>query len=288
MSLKHVTVIVFAGAYQVAAKRVQKLKAFRYIAEMPRRIGDSATLFLTAYGRQQLTRMAEVGNREPPTYFRRRTVLKRMTLSHELEVMDAKAAILPALRKQTMWSLREFTTWSTLSQFRVDHLNGTQTTVKPDGFLSLINGYGNIADFFLEIDRSNETQAILTAKCRAYRSHYSSGNFAVRAGHPRSAYRSHPFRVLVIVPSDERRNNLASQLCSLDRPIHSQVWLTTRTELLADPLGAIWICPLDYANATINTAYAPSTDPIRALQYRTAPDRERLVAKQIRKRRLLD
>jgi len=284
MSLRQASQIIFDGAYPSAAKRIQKLKSASYVAELPKRIGDQSILYLTARGRRRL-----IGGIDPPSrQFRRHRTLTSLTLAHDLEVMDAKVAIVIALRRCKDWSVREFTTWPQLSQFRVDQMNGTHATVKPDGFLSLSNCAGIVVDFFLEIDRAHETQAILEAKCHAYRSHYLSGNFAARLGHPRSAYRSHPFRVLVVVPSDERRNNLALRLCALERPIHNQVWLTTRAALLADPLAAIWICPQDYAHAIANSRYARFGEPIAARQYRTASDRERFVAEQIRKRRLLE
>jgi hypothetical protein len=62
----------------------------------------------------------------------------------------------------------------------------------------------------------------------------------------------------------------------------TQVWLTTLSELITDPLGSIWVKPTDYRAATRGTPYDP-TRPGRDRLYRTQPDREALIERKIRR-----
>ncbi len=59
------------------------------------------------------------------------------------------------------------------------------------------------------------------------------------------------------------------------------VWLTTFSEVKADPLGAIWMRPLDYREITKGTLYDPSRP--RTGAYRRDPVREGLVAAELKK-----
>ena len=122
--------------------------------------------------------------------------------------------------------------------------------VKPDGFIRVEET--NAADevyeyaFFLEVDRGTETLDTLTERCHCYREHYASGGFALSRGGTRNEREAFPYRVLVVLPSEARRDNLAEKLLTLNPPIETQVWLTTRRELMSDPLGEIWVRPREY------------------------------------------
>ena len=61
----------------------------------------------------------------------------------------------------------------------------------------------------------------------------------------------------------------------------TMVWLTTFSEVKADPLGAIWMRPLDYREITKGTLYDPSRP--RTGAYRRDPVREGLVAAELKK-----
>jgi hypothetical protein len=66
-----------------------------------------------------------------------------------------------------------------------------------------------------------------------------------------------------------------------------QAWLTTLDEVLCDPLGKVWVCPLDYAHATTGTMYAP--EHWRGVgTYVRRPEREKLVEERITKRTLFE
>jgi hypothetical protein len=56
--------------------------------------------------------------------------------------------------------------------------------------------------------------------------------------------------VLFVVPNEERRNNMAERLLQNNPPVRTMVWLTTFQEVTTDPLGAIWMRPIDYREVT--------------------------------------
>jgi hypothetical protein len=103
---------------------------------------------------------------------------------------------------------------------------------------------------------------------------------AERNGAPRSEFRDFPFRVLFVFKTAERRNNTARDLIYSNPPIREQVLLTTMSEFLADPLGSIWIRPLDYLN--LGLPESPSSGV-----YRRQTGRDALIESQIVKHRLL-
>lgn len=130
-------------------------------------------------------------------------------------------------------------------------------------------------------------QRVLAEKALCYRDFYSRGGFAQRCGGDAEDFRHHPFRVLFVLQNAERRNNLAERLMNCSPPVKFQAWLTTQDEVLREPLGKVWICPLDYSHATVGTIYAPEhwrgTDG-----YVRRPERERLVEERIIKRTLFE
>lgn len=58
----------------------------------------------------------------------------------------------------------------------------------------------------LEVDRSTETRNTLA------RRFYRQGGLAVRYGATREAYKVFPFRVLIVLPNEERRNSGAKEI----------------------------------------------------------------------------
>lgn len=197
--------------------------------------------------------------RPSPPPFERRARVSDLTLRHELEVMDAKAAIAAAVGWISNLKVIEFTTWPMLCQFDVHLRSHAQVRVKPDGLIRVeeeaTNGAVYEHTIFLEVDRGTETLDTLAHRAACYREHYSSGGHAASFGAPREAYADYPFRVLMVLPSEERRNNLAERLLSLSPPIETQVWCTTSADLSANPLGAIWIRPRDYREATRDSSF---------------------------------
>jgi hypothetical protein len=90
----------------------------------------------------------------------------------------------------------------------------------------------------------------------------------------------------MVLLTEERRNNMAERLLQNDPPALTMVWLTTFSEVITDPLGAIWMRPVDYREITQGTQYDPSRR--RTGAYRREPARERLVAAELKKLRLFE
>jgi len=292
MSLRHVAALHFGGKQEAAKKRVQKLKAAGYLRERGRRIGDPSLLHITkkAYAllRQEgrLDRFPHV----PSALVERRAEVSELTLRHELAVMDVKAALTAAISLHPSLSLAEFSTWPALFQFSARPSGSgwasREVLVKPDGFIRIRekDGEGTFEhSFFVELDRSTESNEVLAQKAACYLDFYQSGGFAVRSGGSREGFREFPFRVLVICKNDERRNNIAERLFQNNPPTLAQVWLTTHAEILVAPLGEIWMRTKDYLETTFGTRFAPDKSRIENRAYRRQHEREKLTALRLRK-----
>ena len=79
---------------------------------------------------------------------------------------------------------------------------------------------------------------------------------------------------------------MAERLLQNEPPALTMVWLTTFAEITADPLGAIWMRPLDYRNITKDTQYDPRRP--RTGAYRRDPAREEMVTAELKKLRLFE
>lgn len=293
MTGAHVATLFFDGKREYTKKRLQKLKAAGFIGERTRRVNQPSILFLTRKGFTLLQRGDHLSGLPVPgaRSFEDRAQVRELTLQHELEIMDVKAAFHAALAGDESFALQEFSTWPLLHQFEIARDgDGASVRVKPDGYLSIHEWEegtsGFVHDCFLEVDRSNETQDVLVAKANAYRNYYNTGGFAVRHGATPADFQSFPFRVLLVMKSAERRNNTAERLVQNNPPILKMTWLTTLAEVMSDPLGAIWIRPDDYRAATAGTPFdAERVTPVGV--YRRLTEREAWVETKIKKRRLL-
>jgi hypothetical protein len=292
MTLAHATALHFSGKYNAASKRMQTLRTAGYVGDRRQRVGEPSLLYLTKKAFDHLTAEGKLHAFPKLTaeQFARRCQIKPATLRHELAVMDVRVAITAAIRASTTHQIDEFTTWPLLSQFNAFHSSQRQRiVVRPDGFLRLaeIDGEQNEHNFFLEFDRSNEVQQVLAEKALCYRDFYSTGGFAKRCGGGAEQFRDYPFRVLIVLQNRERRNNLAERLMNCTPPVKFQAWLTTLDEVLTNPLGKVWVCPLEYAHATAGTIYAP--EHWRGMgSYVRRPEREKLVEERIIKRTLFE
>ncbi len=295
MTTAHVAALHFNNRKEATKKRLQTLKAAKLIAERPRRAYEPAILFLTQAGLAVLDKQGILAEYPPfpiPTLLRRAHV-SEVTVRHELSVMDVKAAITSAIRGTTNLSVHEFTTWPHLIQFgtRIARVRATSQTVKPDGFFRVIEQTAGDEQsthaFFIEIDRSTETQETLANRAACYVEHYRSGSFAVRNGARTAAYREYPFRVLFILKTAERRNNMVEHLLRATPPILSHVWVTTQDEITTRPLGSIWLRPIDYRAAVLGTPHEVTRDrPLHA--YRRNVLREQFIENRVRKHRLFE
>jgi hypothetical protein len=293
MTAKHIAALYFDGSREAAKKRLQKMKAVGLIAERKRRVNEPSVLSLTRKshalleGRDLLSQFPRLS----PSVFEKRANVSDLTLRHELEVMDVKAAFHSALKNSATFSIAEFGTWPRLHEFRASRpgYGGDEVLVKPDGFIRIHENEkdGGVSEhtFFLEVDRSTEKQETLLNRARCYLDYYKSGGFAVRNGAARSAYKEFPFRVLMVLKNAERRNNTAERLLESNPPILTLVHLSTFAEVTADPLGAVWIRPIDYRDAVRATPFETTK---RTGAYRRQTEREAVVEKAIRRSSLFE
>lgn len=288
MTLAHISALYFDGRQEAAKKRMQKLKAAGLIGERKRKVYEPSILFLT---RQGFTLLTERGLLEgfpklPWMSLQKRLQVSDLTLRHELQVMDAKAAVGAALQRGTVFRLAEFSTWPVLFQFQASPTRGPELLVKPDAFVRIREHVAKEVfehTFFVEVDRSTETLDTLARKALCYLDFYQRGGLAVRSGRPRSEYKDFPFRVMMIFKTDERRNNTAEKLLTGNPPILTQVWLTTMSEMLSDPLGRIWIRPLDFRSVV-----GEFNGNVRRDVYRRQTERDLLIAGHIKKVHLFE
>ena len=262
MTAAHVAAFHFGGSKEAAKKRLQKLKAAELISERRRHVNEPSILFLTRKGFALLSseNLLAAFPRLSATAFEKRANVSRLTINHELEVMDVKAAFYSALKNSKTFSIAEFSTWPRLHEFKARRsgYDGAEVLVKPDGFIRIHEKEkdGGVSEhtFFLEVDRSTETQAILVSRAGCYLDYYKSGGFAVRNGASHSAYKEFPFRVLIVLKSAERRDNTAEKLLHSNPPIRTLIYLSTFSEVTADPVGTIWIRPADFEREAPNHA----------------------------------
>lgn len=292
-TLAHLADLFFDGRKEAAKKRLQKLKSAGLIRERARRASEPALLFLTTDAFDQL---AERGLLAPYPPLGRKAFEKRIqvspaTMLHELDVVSAKASVVRALAGSDTLRVEEFCTWPALNEFETESRTQGRVTVKPDGFLRIHenNSQGELFEhnFFVEVDRSTESQQIVAQKVANYLEHYRTGGFAESLGLSPDAYKDAPFRVLMLFRNAERRNNAAERLLQNDPPIRTMVWLTTHDDFFNDPLGKIWLRPHDYDLATKTTPFAVQEST--SLQtYRRNVARDEWVSRNAERLRLLD
>jgi hypothetical protein len=293
MTAAHVATLFFDGKNPYTKKRLQKLKAAGFISERSRRVNEASILFLTRKAFGLLSREGHLSDfpRLGANSFESRANVSNLTLKHELEIMEVKAAFHAALAPGKQFSILAFSTWPLLNQFETSRDGRGSVLVKPDGYIRIheqeTGTKGFVHDCFLEVDRSSEVQDVLIAKANDYLTYYNSGGFAVRNGGTVAEKKSFPFRVLMVLKSAERRNNIAERLAQNNPPILMMTWLATLAEVTSDPLGTIWIQPSAYRDVTTGTPF----DTERKLpsgMYRRQPEREAFIESKIKKLRLLE
>lgn len=254
MTTTQIASIHFAGRAEMTKKRLQRLTAVGLIRRRQRARFEPAIHMLAKGGIETLRRLG-IFHEYPlldAAHIERRASVSATTLQHELAVMDVKTAIHHAANSAGL-ALTEFTTWPLLNQFTVSDSKGLRVLVKPDGFFRLVKAQPSKDarewSFFVELDRSTEVQARLIARARHYVEHFRASRLTA-AGRDRR-----PFQVLYILENAERRNNTAERLLSITPPILNHVWLTTFEEVTRDPLGPIWIRPIDYRDRLDDTLF---------------------------------
>lgn len=298
MKLSHISRLYFEGKEEAAKKRVQKLKNAGYIRERKgRRAYESAILSLTKRAYEALIERGALS--EYPSIgwksLEKRLDVSDGTLRHELLVLDAKTALAPAIEQTPGLSITEFSVWPRLCEFSIAR-RSVPSVVRPDGLLRIgeveAGGSRNELVFFLEVDRGTEGHDVLVEKAVDYRHYLDHGDLRERVGGEGKV----PFRVLMVLktttrrgaPSVERRNNIAEALLLRPEKFGNFIWLTTLEELTGDPLGAIWVTPSTYREATRGTEFEPKERRVTNGPYKRRPERERLVEEKVAKKRLLE
>jgi Replication-relaxation len=293
MTASQIAVFYFEGKKEAAKKRLQKLKAAGLIGERRRRVNEKSVLSLTRKGHVLLQEEKLLASfpKLSQAAFEKRASVSELTLQHELEVLDVKAAFYSALRKSETFTIAEFSTWPRLHEFKASPpgIGSDDVLVKPDGFIRIQEKEkdGGLSEhtFFLEVDRSNETQGTLVRRAACYLDYYKSGGFAARNGARRSDYKKFPFRVLIVLKNAERRNNTAERLEGSNPPILTLAYLSTFPEVLTDPVGPVWIRPVDYREVVAGSVLGRQT---RTRVYRRSQARETLVEQVIKRMTLLE
>jgi hypothetical protein len=291
MTLTHLSALFFDDRVESAKKRLQKLCAARYLTQRPRRLYQHAIYQLTNRSIYHLQRLGVTdAYRLPPRYnLQRRMQVSELTLRHELEVLDLRTAIHRRVDQNEFLELLEISTWPLLSQFTIVDEFGDERIIRPDGFFRLCQQHEAKSTehaCFIEIDRSSESLSRLTQRAVDYRQFQRDGGLALWNGRPVTEARRFPFRVLYVLENAERRNNVTEELLRLSPPILTLIWLTTRKEILQNPLGTIWITPREYRDVIEDSEFDSLSSP-RSYHYRRHSDRERFVDLHLAKRALL-
>lgn len=282
MTVEQIAKLHFNGSRENTYKGLQRLKKAGYLKERKRHVTQPSVLLLAGKSYELLKAKGLLA--DYPEFSKsaeeKRSQVSAATIEHELAVMDVKAAIVPALAEP--FKAVEFTTWPRLIEFQVMHpRSGNPLTIKPDGFIRIHEGNQYEYTFYLELDRSTEKVDTLVSRAIGYVQYYRSGGLAVKYGKDRSANYEHPFRVLMVFKSAERRNNVALELLKV--PILTQVWLATLGEVMVDPLGPIWIRPLDVRDKLTGTPFLKTS----LKNYERYPEREAFIENRVPKHRLL-
>lgn len=298
MTLEHLTRLYFNNRSEAAKKRIQLLKSERYLNERVRNLFEPSILYLAE---RAFTALLERGMlKEYPrltwNQLKKRAYVSGLTLRHECSVLDVKTSLSCAVKLLPHYELVEFSTWPRLYQFeavqppRPGTYGTTKVLIEPDGLVRIYEHTSAEDTFehvlFLEIDRSTEPRETLALRACGYQDYYRRGGLAARYGASAEDYEDFPFRVLFVVPNEERRNNMAERLLQNNPPVRTLVWLTTFQEITTDPLGAIWMRPLDYREITRGTEFDPSRP--RTDVYRRRKEREEFVAGELTKLSLFE
>jgi hypothetical protein len=251
MTRRHIALLLFDGRMEATKKRLRVLTSSKHLSAQRRQPNEAAVYSLTKKGFDALRTYVGTTAQLATRWSRaeRRLRVSALTLQHELDVVSFRVSMVAAIRARSDEDvILEFCTRPSLIAFKVNLPWEPTITVKPDGFAHVRTRRrdGRLEDhfFFIEIDRSTESQALLLKRLAAYGEFYRRGGFARRRGGTLQDYKRYPFRVLVTCRSLERMRNLAVELAKRFRT-GTQIWLTTFAESLASPLQQIWLTPSD-------------------------------------------
>ncbi|MBX7257337.1 MAG: replication-relaxation family protein [Candidatus Hydrogenedentes bacterium] len=189
-------------------------------------------------------------------------------LTHELKLYDLKVLLESAINAHPNLRAVEFGVWPLPYVFEVSY-KGKTSAQKPDGFLHVREhpspGQAPVSHYFyIEFDhRGSEKLDIILQKTEKYQLYLKNG-FGHRIGKPDAPKADRSFRVLFVVDtadSDTRRDNICAKLAGAR--IGTLAHVTTFKDLVAKPLGAVWLTPKDYEDWHAVGKHGPA--PTRAL-----------------------
>jgi hypothetical protein len=235
----YLTFSFFDGHYEAAKKRLQLLSRAGLVQNNDRSVTGRSILRITNRGLEAIDcSHTQPGFPQIPKWMHR----------HELMLSDVCARLQLAAAQAGLDF--EFSTDSAAFDFTVqcdEHLRLEK--VRPDAFAVVRTIESGLCQyFFIETDRSTETQGHLIHLARQYREHQRSGDFAERMGNPYEPKKA-PFRVLLVVKSEQRMRRTVASLNEY-ADIRTLFWITTLERFLKDPLAPIWQCPIDFSEST--------------------------------------
>ena len=294
MTTADVQQLFFAGNYETAKKRLQKLKRARVLTERKGRgVYGRSILHLTVQGFRILqTTTALHDNGYPPIsekQFKNRAAVAESTLNHELDVMKVKTAILSHMSPSEQFSVIQFSTWPVLYRFMAQATDTDRAILfNPDGFIRIHDTdpppRGSMHVFFLEVDRATESLSRIAEKAMRYQWYYGSGGLGQRFNVAKGTF--YQFWVLFVASSERRRNNMAQVILQNHKPIKPLFRMTTQAEIEHNPLGSIWLSLMEYERVTNGTPFDPFTLKQRG-KNNPGPEREQLIRPRIKKTSLL-
>ena len=202
----------------------------------------------------------------------RRLEVSDLTLLHELQVVDARIAYERHARVSGTVQVARVVTHFPSGHFETD--DGKR--IFPDGWLSLsVRGRDRPLSFCLEIDRGTEPLNRVLSKVQDYL-RIDSGDSANR-----------DFRVVFVVPSEERRDNVAWLLARELPKVPNFVLIAVMSDVERDALGAIYLTPGGVRKAMVHGVSPPVIGRDRG-QYRRSKMRMDAIATHSPRVSLLD
>jgi hypothetical protein len=223
LTVPQISNLCFNGKVEATKKRLQKLKNCAYLESERILWGCPPCVWLRP---KAATFIDHRLKRRPATS------PAIATLQHEIAVRDFRTAIL-VQQKNSNSTLEECSIAPSALSF------GSESWLRPDAFLSL--GTPAPQHFFVEIDRGTESLCELMEKAEEYRRLLKAGVFARRCGSATTEYKKHPFRVLLLLSSERRQENLLTALST--QGFREFVLTTSVDRACKTPFGCIWRAP---------------------------------------------
>lgn len=236
-SRTHIADRFFNGSAEASKKRLQLLIQADLISRNDKSALGRSVLRITKNG------AALIARRGLADSYRTQPVSRHM-LRHELLLADCLSCITRSAEAKNWFT--EVSVDENQISFELDcPTHNRRESVTPDAFVTI---YGEQTEhFFLEIDRSTETQAHLVHLAEQYRSFHRSGAF--RPGPAPECDTRHRMRVLFVMMSRKRLERTAA-LVHRFTGVRTLIWFCLAEDFVADPIDANWRCPIDFSESS--------------------------------------